>query len=291
MLVSSHFDFRRFCLLLKRDFFEHKKENLRNYLGFFLGYFLIIFVTTYETIDNPAFHPDTFWCPAAVAISLSTIFLQLLWAISTVFSNLKTKQRRISFFMVPATVFEKYLSRLFQSTVVFWAVIPVAFVAADVVGWAVREALGEGHGLVTPHLVAEIGRILTNDGKINGYVFIPTVLVYGSQITAWLALVGTYLLGGTIFRRQPFILTSLTVFLFIILLVTGIGLLAAFGIDWQERVAAIEVIGTQVKVAPYVFPGFITQIVLSLLWTVFCTWYSYRSFARANAIANKVIGL
>ncbi len=189
------------------------------------------------------------------------------YAISRTFVPLSTKQKRINYLMLPATNLEKFVSRLLICTVGYVVFFYVAFIAADLLRLLILSALGrESEWAISLSLNQPSIHIPESSWTIN-----RTKLTFLAKCMFLLSYVA-YLLGSAVFRKHPFIKTSLCHILFNIVLVTALNVALNNGFivnlyDNMELESAITVLCA-------------TAVLLNIL----CIWLSYRLFCRLPVI-------
>lgn len=292
------FDLQRFTLLMKHELTEHARGYLRFTLGAFAAFFIINFLLSYEiallnrgmdiALLNRGMDITDIAGPTLHSISGTSMFITvvlMIVSISSLYNNMNTKQERIRFLMLPATNLEKYLCRLLQLSVIGTLLIVGAYCVADLCCWALRGMLGHGLGLSMTYFFDDAFRGLFfqcewDEALIFHYEFNPIICIM------LIAVFSTYHLGGALFRRVPYIFTTLAI------IATGIALtiigttLAALLIN-EENV--LSIIDSFVENNEIIF--FVIFYALPLAWTILCHWFSYRMLTRANVITHKTIGL
>ncbi len=193
-----------------------------------------------------------------------------------IFSNLKRKQPRINFFMLPATNLEKYIAR-FLTVVFLWTLCCIiGFVAADLLQWLVSFLIHpEATGLVMSQ-ISDLNILSTfsihnssMSGDLSKYSLITFIVVLILLFHSFC------LLGGTFFRRHSWMLT---VVLFIILNIT--------------LVATASNVLANINMQP-LDPNVLFSILsaICVLFIMFNYWASYTIFRRMQIINNKWINL
>lgn len=289
-MMTNNFNFERFGLVFKRDVIENWRKDLRTYIGMFLGFFLTMLIFHPENVIFS--HVETgerselttaFMVPLAL-VAVLYVFLGL----SGMFSNLSHKQSRISFFMLPASNLEKYLVRLLRSSILTWIVIFICLVLADLASWAIHFAFGANPSLLLPRFFPALQEFRVFYVAIANQAIdanTPVVLFYINHITSALAWMGTYILGAAVFRKQPFILTSLCVFAVTTMMTLGMFFVGAH--FFTEEQLKNGILNMERNMTFY----FYFTLIFNTLWTVFCFWITYRMFKNANVIAQRTIGL
>lgn len=275
------FDYRRCALVLKRDILGNGKKYLRGLGGVFLACFIVEALFFYApsrfgVSDDFEGEQEMLHLLSRVAgCSVMMLSLFILVGAGQLFDLLKTKEGRIAFLTLPATRAEKYVARWVVSVVLWPAAFLVAFVAADLLRMLVFPLLGHAFPSAIPRFfskLAEIGSELSD--------VVPWLAPSFEQMAErWLVLLlclswhAVYLLGSSFFRKQAFLLTSLTG----ILLLTLAGFVLA-----AVPPAHLPLVSVSSSVA-----AFCVADVILFCFVVFCYWLSFRLFSRVQVIGNK----
>lgn len=196
----------------------------------------------------------------------------MLFGASFLFAGMKDTRKRSAFLLWPVSNLEKYIISLLLS-ILWLAVITIgAYLLAD----ALRVFIDWVTGRV----------IIWGLPRIVGGVFGSAPFEYWQiawMLFAWVFYIHSlYIVGGTLFRRQQFLLTSATIAVVGILLVMILNQINP-QIDfitgtWDEKTLTYNQI---------FHPSFyILNTVVSLL-IVFHYWASYKLFTRMQVINNK----
>lgn len=287
----NNFNLHRFSLLLKHEIIENGRSYLRFYMGVFAIFFLIILSMTYDLCLHPEAEMGIYsnWIGNVVSLCNPLVFILSLVTASYIFSNMADKQGRIRFLMIPATNLEKFIARWLQFCLLGPLMLIVAFSAADIVCWLLRVIIGEGLGVATPYFLESIVKSLFVKTLWDVEIMVDSVNLSG--LVNLYVFISAYLLGGTIFRRVPYIFTTLAGiaigFFVVIFLLTFAGTLLSqvaspgfFG--WLDDFKGW---GEMLEMGEYLY------WIIPLGWIVFCHFMSYRMFCRAGIITNKRLGL
>ena len=283
------FELQRFALLIKHEITEHARGYLRFTLGAFVAFFVVNFLLSYEiALLNREMDITSIVAPTLHSISgtsmLITVLLMIV-SISSLYSNMNTKQERIRFLMIPATNLEKYLCRWLQLSVIAPLLIVATYCAADLCCWMVRGMLGHGLGISMTYFFDDAFRGLFfrrewDEALIAHYEFNPIVCI------ALLALLSTYHFGGALFRRVPYIFTTLAIIACGVALTIVGTTLAALLLNEESMLYFLDRLAENNDI---VFA--VIFYVLPLAWAILCHWLSYRMLTRANVITHKTFGL
>lgn len=187
--------------------------------------------------------------------------------------NLRTKQQRIVFKMLPATDFEKFIMRYLHVTVGMLAATLLGFVLADLLQMLIcKMAYGQVLACGTSELWDAINNLI--DFSIGNQKAVSSATF---AITFLLMIHSFYMLGGAFFRKQPVVFTSLLLMFLCIL-----HLQVIISIDKYDIIALSAV---QMQTVLSVI------IVIQLAVTAVCYWLTYLLFKRMQVINNKWINL
>lgn len=196
----------------------------------------------------------------------------MLFGASFLFSGMKDTRKRSAFLLWPVSNLEKYIISLLLS-ILWLAVITIgAYLLAD----TLRVFIDWVTGRV----------VIWGLPKIIDGVFGPAAFEYWQiawMLFAWVFYIHSlYILGGTLFRRQQFLLTSATIAVVGILLVMILNQINP-QIDfitgtWDEKTETY----TQIF-----HPFFYVLNTTLCLLIVFHYWASYKLFTRMQVINNK----
>lgn len=196
----------------------------------------------------------------------------MLFGASYLFSQMKDTRKRSAFLLWPVSNLEKYAVNLLLS--IFWlAIITVgAYLLADTlrvfVDWATGRVVIWGF----PKLAEPFAQNAAFEHWQSAWMFFTWVFYIHSL----------YIVGGTLFRRQQFLLTSMSIIVVGILLVSFLSHLDLH-IDcirhsWDEKTSSYST-------TYYPFFYILHSVLCALI--VFHYWASYKLFTRMQVINNK----
>ena len=200
----NNFSYTRFCNVMRRDLAEHR----RTYFAFFgiliIAHTLIHFFGNLIGVTEGRF-------PVQLFLMMGTFALGSCFALSLTYAHIDTKERRISNFMLPASNFEKALSRHLLAFLGFGLIFLVSYLCSEVIQ-AAYVAMAHGVDAVAKQ------SLLVNLFKID----IPTEhlheLLEMAQMVPWMFLgvhlfaSSLFVLGSAYFRKKAFIKVTLIMF-------------------------------------------------------------------------------
>ena len=281
----STFDFNRFGQALKCQFLVLNKTWIRLFGIFTLVMFMAnLFFTRVQgtkyayMINNWTMDDVLYWYGNQVeqAVGFGIIFFcfSMLFGASLMFSQMKDTRKRSAYLLWPVSNMEKYVISLLLS-ILWLAVITIgAYVLADAlrvfVDWVTGRVIIWGF----PKILIFFGPAPFDHWQMAWMLF------------SWVFYIHSlYIVGGTLFRRQQFLMTSMTI------AVVGFLLIMILNqIDWNSvHVDFItshwdEKTGTYTCTFNPIFYIF-NSVMCALI--VFHYWASYRLFTRMQVINNK----
>lgn len=270
----KNFDMNRFGRTLRWSALMTRKEALTNLASMTFAFAVLAVVQVMSSRNVPdivAEHNFQSFTSFALFVFLIICSIGGCW----IFNNMKTKEQRITFKMLPATDLEKFVARALYATIVWWLMAFVAFCLADLFRMLVSLIAGVSiTGSAVPLFFSMISAntdVNINSLNTNDVAFATAIFVMAHAWAFWVH--SLYILGGTLFRRRQFVQTTLA-HCVIGLVFTPI--LINF-VDTSYAVALRETIISMVWVAAVVF----------IVWGLVDWWLSYRIFRRMQVINNK----
>lgn len=272
------FDINRFGSVLKWNALMTKKEILTNTASMTFAFAVLAVVQVMSSrnvpdivVENNLHNFTSF----ALFVFLIICFIGGCW----IFSNMKTKEQRITFKMLPATDLEKFVVRALYATVVWWLMAFVAFCLADLFRMLVSLVAGVSiKGSAVPLFFSMISA--NTDVNINtlnsgDVAFAAAIYTMANAWAFWAH--SLYILGGTLFRRRQFVLTTLA---HSIIGLVFTPMLIHF-VDSSDSLALRDSLVAIVWTAAAVFA----------VWGLLDWWLSYRIFRRMQVINNKWLNI
>lgn len=271
----NNFSFNRFSRTLRWVV----GVNFRSLMIWTLGYMVGVFLGE-QLFFGMSFGNDV----ASILSNISqffTIFILIALGVglSTVFYDLNKKTRREAFLMLPASNLEKFLSAVVYVTFVWTFFVALSFIAGDTLRMVYRALVNGDEWISTVPMVMNT----MEPGFVEVFKHESTLeymVMYTFVICAFIVWMHSlYLLGGTLFRKYSFVVSSLVLILSVSFLawLTGHCHIQMFSSNWEgDRYVSQEV-------GPL---GYALAVVLPLL-SVFNYWASYRIFKGMQLITNK----
>ena len=271
----NSFDINRFGKALRWVISINFRSLLMWTLGLILGVFLgETLVRAMITTTTPQ---ETRTTGILAGFFVVYIIIGVVVGICNLFVELNQKPRRQAFLMLPATNLEKFLAATVYATVSGFVMMHLSFVIGDTLR-VVFRALFYGESW-NSFIFPELAKMMSFDGlaayhtlgyRLMGLAFFVCGLIWVHSF---------YTLGGTLFRKYTFVISSLV-------LVAGFTMLVWFSKYHEINMFSnyyIEGVGRVEKV------GTITYI-LTAFFAVFSIvnyWLSFHIFKGFELITNK----
>lgn len=274
----KNFDMNRFGRTLRWSALMTKKEALTNLASMTFAFAVLAVVQVMSSRNkSDMVVADNFNSFTSFALFVFLIICSIggCW----IFSNMKTKEQRITFKMLPATDLEKFVVRALYATVVWWLMAFVAFCLADLFRMLVSLVAGVSiKGSAVPLFFSMISA--NTDVNINtlnsgDVAFAAAIYTMANAWAFWAH--SLYILGGTLFRRRQFVLTTLA---HSIIGLVFTPMLIHF-VDSSDSLALRDSLVAIVWTAAAVFA----------VWGLLDWWLSYRIFRRMQVINNKWLNI
>ncbi|MCP4180720.1 MAG: hypothetical protein GY756_23415 [bacterium] len=202
MKNDSSFSLNRFWLNFKYTF----GINYRHLLTVFILTVVIIMLLNviYGAVSDSIVF--VYQAKYATLVNIYFIFLYIsgLKLASTAFIELKDKDEKIAYLMIPSSIFEKYLCRLLMTTVIFF----IKYTAAYLLGWFI--------GSVINYLLFGFPIFY-----LNLYIF-----GFWKIIAFFIVCHSIFFLGGICFRKFSIIKTIASVFFILVMIIIVILVIA-----------------------------------------------------------------
>lgn len=215
MTTNMNFSFTRLMAVMRRDMMENWKTNIYRLIACYSGAAMAFLFGMYGVLSGNRGETGEIqyasFCNTFHSILTFVTFFYLLVCASKIMEVMNTKNKRISYMMLPATIGEKFISRVIYvciiSMVIFFAglffaeltrliLLPLfdapaefsRFCLFDIISVSLDDTIRLNPGLYTGRPSAEV----------IPYLFVISNSLWSHSI---------YILGGTYFRKHPFVKT------------------------------------------------------------------------------------
>lgn len=264
MLTERFFSPVRFCKVCKKDLLESWKTNLWRFV---ILYAVLAAMIVMFYFKGTALH-------AGATSLLIFVVMGCVYA-SSVMEKMTTRQKRIAYLMLPATSFEKYLSRMLYSLVLYTVAFAVAFELADLTGAICGAVFSPFH---SPDTATE-GLFEFLAGRSRETSGSWTIL---SWFCLYLFFHSCFILGGNIWYKHPFPKTIAALLVLFIIYTKVASWSAEFFLDGPR-------LGLELREGESGFQGFVSGLSLVFIGFALFNWtLAYYRFKEAEVI-NRII--
>lgn len=273
----SNFDINRFC----KTFRWYLGVSSRSLIMWTCGYVVAVFLGELMFFSSSSDGGQEQILRIIEDFGIIFIMIGLAVGFSTLFSDFNKKPKREAFLMLPASNLEKFLSVVVYATVVWTLSVFISFALGDTLRMLYRGLLyGEEYVSVVP-MMFETLSFNSNSFAQERFWFDVMYLIVTLGVLMWIH--STYILGGTLFRKYSFVVTSAFI---IICVITCIKLTHYFNYTMFSVFRDYNT--NPVTVKSYVIGemSYVCAVVLPLL-SVFNYWASFHIFKGFQLITNK----
>ena len=288
MSTNNSFSFSRLALVMKRDFMENWKKYLNLFLAMSLA-FLAMYLFQMNDFDYPIVG-ENMSIDAMDYINSHTqgfalvFYLTLFYQAAEIMNNMRTKESRLSYLMLPATMLEKFLARFLYVTAGIVLMLLASSLLAEVVRWAFMPffpSLADRFKIfVWAGAWGNIFDSFIGEPKliINSHSFAPQGIM-NTLVFFWFH--SLFVLGGNYFGKHSFFKTCGTI-ISVVLAFIGLGIL----LDTVEVWNTIRPLMDFIIHLPEV-TAFLLIALIFFSFTCFNWWLSYKLFTRQQVIKPK----
>ena len=281
----KNFDLHRFSQALKCQFLVERKSWIRLFGIFTLVMFManLFFTrvqgTPYHTLaENWTFdeliRTYTHYVEQSVAFGVFFFCIAMLFGATSMFSQMKDTRKRSAYLLWPVSNLEKYVVSFLLNFVLMAILTVGAYMLSD----TLRVLVDWLSGRVVIWGIPMFAKPLGNNTALVEWQM-------GWMFFAWVFYIhSVYIVGGTLFRRQQFLMTSGAIVVVVILLTMILNQIppqSQFDLTtgtWDEKTLTYHKI--------YHPTFYVLNSVVTLL-IPFHYWLSYKIFCRMQVINNK----
>ena len=271
----NSFNIKRFC----KTFHWFFSMNLRSLLMWTGGFTVAIFLTGMMIFFFNSNNPHE-------ALSLIAMFddifiiIGLLASTCTFLSDFNKKPKREAFLMLPGSNLEKFLSAVIYAVVGYVFALLLSVALGDTLRMVFRSlAYGDEWVSAIPQVMKWFipNIVLYDDTYVYSSFFKVMSLFVGYNFILWIH--SLYTLGGTLLRKYAFVITSVAMVFFMMVLSWVIKYLdlSMFTSQWDGHAYVSEEVGAL---------GYILAVLLPL-FSIFNYWASFHIFKGYQLITNK----
>lgn len=118
MDTNNFFSFSRIAMVMKREIMENWKTNLYRLIGIYAAFALVMILHMWTMSSGRSSQISfTAYCSNIMGTFVFIIGIASIAYAANIMENMITKEKRIAFLMLPATMIEKFVARFLIVTV------------------------------------------------------------------------------------------------------------------------------------------------------------------------------
>lgn len=115
MDTNNFFSFSRIAMVMKREIMENWKTNLYRLIGIYAAFALVMILHMWTMSSGRSSQISfTTYCSNIMGTFVFIIGIASIAYAANIMENMITKEKRIAFLMLPATMIEKFVARFFN---------------------------------------------------------------------------------------------------------------------------------------------------------------------------------
>ena len=293
MDTNKFFSFPRIAMVMKREIMENWKTNLYRLIGIYAGFLLVMVFTMSKQASSYSDPQVAFqhYCSNVLGAFVLIIGIFGIVYAANIMENMITKEKRIAFLMLPATMIEKFVARFLIVTVGLAVAVFVAASLAEITRYLLLPLFNVPETFHQSVLYNLLSMASVDGEQIyrgSGYAMNMPYQNWLGELCGWAFLVWShslYILGGSYWYKKPFFKTLGTLML-ISILCSGLSvhIISWVGNDgmrsfaeWLEANSQWMTLNKLLSLGVAFFSAF----------TMFNWWLSYRLFTRSQVIKPK----
>lgn len=292
MDTNKFFSFSRIAMVMKREIMENWKINLYRLIGIYAAFALVMVLTmskqvTYSDSQMAFQH----YCSNIMGAFAFIIGIFGIVYAANIMENMITKEKRIAFLMLPATMIEKFVARFLIVTVGLAVAVFIAASLAEITRYLLLPLFNVPETFHQSVLYNLLSMASVDGEQIyrgSGYAMNIPYQNWLGELCGWAFLVWShslYILGGNYWYKKPFFKTLGTLMLISILFsVLSVHILSWIGDDnirsfaeWLEANFQWMTLNKLLSLGVAFFSAF----------TMFNWWLSYQFFTRSQVVKPK----
>ena len=293
MDTNKFFSFPRIAMVMKREIMENWKTNLYRLIGIYAGFLLVMVFTMSKQASSYSDPQVAFqhYCSNVLGAFVLIIGIFGIVYAANIMENMITKEKRIAFLMLPATMIEKFVARFLTVTVGLAVAVFVAASLAEITRYLLLPLFNVPETFHQSVLYNLLSMASVDGEQIyrgSGYAMNMPYQNWLGELCGWAFLVWShslYILGGSYWYKKPFFKTLGTLMLISLLCsVLSVHIISWVGNDgmrsfaeWLEANSQWMTLNKLLSLGVAFFSAF----------TMFNWWLSYRLFTRSQVIKPK----
>ena len=292
MDTNNFFSFSRIAMVMKREIMENWKTNLYRLIGIYAAFALVMILHMWTmSSGRPSQISFTAYCSNIMGTFVFIIGIASIAYAANIMENMITKEKRIAFLMLPATMIEKFVARFLIVTVGLAVAVFVAASLAEITRYLLLPLFNVPETFHQSVLYNLLSMASVDGEQIyrgSGYAMNMPYQNWLGELCGWAFLVWShslYILGGSYWYKKPFFKTLGTLMLISILCsVLSVHIISWVGNDgmrsfaeWLEANSQWMTLNKLLSLGVAFFSAF----------TMFNWWLSYQLFTRSQVVKPK----
>lgn len=212
MDTNKFFSFSRIAMVMKREIMENWKTNLYRLIGIYAGFLLVMVFTMSKQASSYSDPQVAFqhYCSNVLGAFVLIIGIFGIVYAANIMENMITKEKRIAFLMLPATMIEKFVARFLTVTVGLAVAVFVAASLAEITRYLLLPLFNVPETFHQSVLYNLLSMASVDGEQIyrgSGYAMNMPYQNWLGELCGWAFLVWShslYILGGSYWYKKPF---------------------------------------------------------------------------------------
>lgn len=286
--MDTTFSIVRVRNIMRRDLIENWKSNLYGLLGIFAAFFFPMLGLLQSAEEGfPEIYSFHRFCGNMLGVIGMVVSFAMLFYASRIMKCMDSKEKRISYLLLPATKLEKFFSRAVFVTIGTLLMVLVALLALELTHYLLLPLFGLP-AIYSQSILVEVFSMKWATHASVDATGEPVYSWWLMQLLGWIFCLwnhSLFILGGSFWYKHPFLKTIGTCLAVTIL---G-GIMFASLAEGGALIRLSEWIQEHFQDTPQFADGVLAIITtFFFLFTLFNWWLSYRLFTRSQVIKRKL---
>lgn len=290
---NNFFSFPRIAMVMKREIMENWKTNLYRFIGLYAAFALVMILNMLKVGSRVEDYQVMYnhYCSNIMASFIFIVGIASFVYAASIMENMMTKEQRIYFLMLPATMIEKFVARFLIVTLGVGIAIVVAASLAEITRYLILPLFNVPEVFHRSVLYSLLTMFSIDGEQVYNGVGSGLNMGYHNwlgELCGWTFLIWShslYILGGNYWYKKPFFKTLGTLMvIFILCSVVSVHALTWVGEEsmrnfgeWLEANLQWMTLNKLLTLGIAFFSAF----------TFFNWWLSYKLFTRSQVIKPK----
>lgn len=286
--MDTTFSMARVRNIMQRDLIENWKSNLYGLLGIFAAFFFPMLGLLQSAEEGfPEVYSFHRFCGNMLGVIGMVVSFAMIFYASRIMKCMDSKEKRISYLLLPATKLEKFFSRAVLVTIGTLLMVLVALLALELTHYLLLPLFDLPAIYSQPILVEVFSMKWATHASVDA-TGEPVYSWWLMQLLGWIFCLwnhSLFILGGSFWYKHPFLKTIGTCLAVTILGGIMFASLADSGI-WPFLIKRVD---ENYPHSSQNVDGLLTVVsVVFFLFTLFNWWLSYWLFTRSQVVKRKL---